>query len=266
MGYPHPSFIALSISSIDPTPSSYARMASSKYGTSSRFTMNPVLSEVRTGTLPSFFFSSTFSMIASTPMSQSARSDLLVVPFSRARIASFCCAVIPPFSTGRSANFAKDFSIPANPLSRNFCSTSSTVTSKPAVAQTCAMPEPIKPQPRTPTFLISINTFRGHETCGLPRIMDNNLHWDSTRRDFADQIHKITSHLFRACADQVKIDNDQPIGNLHLINLTIRDAVIQGVEISPVPRWRADDAKERVIDVVIAVPCRSIHSHLHHEY
>ncbi len=103
-----------------------------------------------------FFFSSTFSMIASIIMSQSARYALLVVPLRRARTASFCCGVIPPFSTGRSANLAKDFSIPAKPLSRNFCSTSSTVTSNPAVAQTCAMPEPINPQPRTPTFLISM--------------------------------------------------------------------------------------------------------------
>src|SRR5713226_1864410 len=220
------------MSSIDPTPSSYARIASSRYGTSSRFTMNPVLSDVRTGTLPSFFakskaasytagevaivfttstsfisgtglkkcspinlsgrrtavkssvieieevfeakiasffttsssdayiffFSSTFSMMASMTMSQSARSSFFVVPFNRARISSFCCGVIPPFSTGRSANFASDFSIPAKPLSRYFCSTSSTVTSNPAVADTCAMPEPIRPQPSTPTFLISIRT------------------------------------------------------------------------------------------------------------
>ena len=102
------------------------------------------------------FFSSTFSMMASMMMSQSASSALLVVPFSRAQISSFWCVVIPPFSTGRSANFASDFSIPAKPLSRYFCSTSSTVTSKPAVAQTCAMPEPIRPQPRTPTFLMFI--------------------------------------------------------------------------------------------------------------
>src|ERR1039458_9698856 len=46
--------MASSMSVMDPTPSSYARIASSKYGTSSRFTMNPVLSLVRTGTLPSF--------------------------------------------------------------------------------------------------------------------------------------------------------------------------------------------------------------------
>src|ERR1019366_9315467 len=101
-------------------------------------------------------FCGTLSMMASITMSQSAISCRFVVPLSRARIASFCAAVNPPFSTGRSANLASDFSIPANPLSRYFCSTSSTVTSNPAVAQTCAMPEPIKPQPRTPTFLISI--------------------------------------------------------------------------------------------------------------
>jgi hypothetical protein len=50
------------------------------------------------------------------------------------------------------------------------------------------------------------------------------------------------------------------------MNLIIRDAVIQGIEISPVPRWRADDAEERVRDVVLAVPCRPIPSQLHHEY
>ncbi len=100
-----------------------------------------------------FFFSSTFSMIASMTMSQSARSCLVVVPLRRARIA---CGVsfIVPFS----ANFASDFSIAAKPLSRYFCSTSRTVTSKPDIAATCAMPDPIRPQPKTPTLLISIGT------------------------------------------------------------------------------------------------------------
>src|ERR1041385_2708201 len=63
---------------------------------------------------------------------------------------------MPPFSGGFSANLLSDFSIPANPLSMYFCSTSRTVVSNPAIAETCAMPEPISPQPRTPTFLISI--------------------------------------------------------------------------------------------------------------
>src|SRR5581483_6501991 len=103
-----------------------------------------------------FFFSGTFSMIALLLISQLARSCLLVVPLRRARISCFCCGVIPPFSGGFSANLVNDFSIPEKPLSRNFCSTSSTVTSNPAVAATWAMPDPINPQPSTPTFSMSI--------------------------------------------------------------------------------------------------------------
>src|SRR5664279_2977753 len=95
-------------------------------------------------------------MMASITMSQAARSWMSVVPFSRDCAAAFCSVVMPPFSTPRSTSRARDFSIPAKPLSRNFWSCSSTTTSKPAVAATCAMPEPINPQPSTPTFLISI--------------------------------------------------------------------------------------------------------------
>src|SRR5206468_12334069 len=54
------------------------------------------------------------------------------------------------------SEFGQRFSIAANPCSRNFCSTSRTVTSNPAVAATCAMPEPMSPQPKTPTFFTSI--------------------------------------------------------------------------------------------------------------
>src|SRR5687768_11306124 len=50
--------------------------------------------------------------------------------------------------------------MPAMPLSRNFCSTSRTTTSYPACAATWAMPDPIRPQPRTPTFLIGIALLR----------------------------------------------------------------------------------------------------------
>src|SRR5438094_5312701 len=69
---------------------------------------------------------------------------------------------MPPFSGGRSANFVRDFSIPEKPLSRYFCSTSSTVTSNPAVAETCAIPDPISPQPRTPTFFMFISVLTHH--------------------------------------------------------------------------------------------------------
>src|ERR1700733_185209 len=49
------------MSSIEPTPSSSARIASSKYGTSNRFTINPVLSCARTGTFPSIAPNSTIA-------------------------------------------------------------------------------------------------------------------------------------------------------------------------------------------------------------
>src|SRR5213595_3483079 len=53
MGYPHPSCMALSISGTLPTPRSTARIASSRYGTSSKLTMKPELSFAATGSLPS---------------------------------------------------------------------------------------------------------------------------------------------------------------------------------------------------------------------
>src|SRR5947209_11402981 len=46
--------------------------------------------------------------------------------------------------------------MPANPLSIAFCSASTTTTSYPAIAATCAMPEPMRPQPSTPIFFNSI--------------------------------------------------------------------------------------------------------------
>ena len=49
------------MSATDPTPSSSARIASSRYGTSSRFTINPPLSCARTGVLPSFAPNATIS-------------------------------------------------------------------------------------------------------------------------------------------------------------------------------------------------------------
>ena len=70
-------------------------------------------------------FTWAFSMMASMTMSQSARSVRLVVGFSRPRAASRSAAGSVPFST----NLPSDFWIPANPLSRNFCSTSRTTVS-----------------------------------------------------------------------------------------------------------------------------------------
>src|SRR5688572_29517923 len=92
--------------------------------------------------------------MASMMMSQSLRSSSAVVPLMRPRISDCCTAVMLPFS----ANFARDFSIPAKPRSHSSSVTSRTTTSQPAAAAVCAMPEPISPQPSTPTFFISISS------------------------------------------------------------------------------------------------------------
>ena len=55
MGCPQPSRMPSSMSTMEPTPSSNARMASRRYGTRSRFTTKPVLSLARTGVLPRLF-------------------------------------------------------------------------------------------------------------------------------------------------------------------------------------------------------------------
>jgi hypothetical protein len=91
--------------------------------------------------------------MASMTMSQSARSSSEVVPRMRPRISACCSGVMLPFS----ANFARDFSIPEKPRSHNSSVTSRTTTSQPAAAAVWAMPEPISPQPSTPTLLISIS-------------------------------------------------------------------------------------------------------------
>src|ERR1044071_3821261 len=46
--------------------------------------------------------------------------------------------------------------MPPNPFAIRSSETSLTIVSNPAVAATCAIPEPMSPHPKTPTFLISI--------------------------------------------------------------------------------------------------------------
>ena len=70
----------------------------------------------------------------------------------RPRIASASSCSSLPFSTAR----ASCLSIFPMPLSSASWSASRTTTSQPAWAQICAIPWPIRPQPSTPTLLISI--------------------------------------------------------------------------------------------------------------
>src|SRR5262249_19311330 len=90
------------------------------------------------------------SMIASIISSASFRSSSLVLPRNLAVIWSLASRESLPFST----DFASCFLIPSRPFVSNWSETSTTVTSRSACAQTCAMPEPINPQPSTPTLFI----------------------------------------------------------------------------------------------------------------
>jgi len=81
-----------------------------------------------------------------------------IVPFRRARISSFCCGVIPPFSTGRSENFASDFSIPAEALVEIFLFDFEHRDVESARRADLRYAGTHQAQPITPTFLISINS------------------------------------------------------------------------------------------------------------
>ena len=220
----------MSISSLDATPDSKTRTASSKYGTRSRFTTKPGVSLATTAAFPilstnpfatsnaasfvgrarmistSFMsgtglkkwsprtrsgrpvvaaisvieseevllaktavggtslsrawktsrFASTFSTTASTTSSHGARSRSSVVPLMFASTLSRSSAVTFPFATPSSRNFR----IRPRPLSRVGLSTSRTHVRSPAWALTCAIPEPMRPHPTTPTVFNAAIAFR----------------------------------------------------------------------------------------------------------
>src|SRR3989454_7535550 len=98
------------------------------------------------------FLRSRSSVTASTTTSHAFRSAVAVVKRKRLKDASRSAAVIFPFSP----NFAGDFSIAARALSQTCWDTSRTVVSYPAAAATWAMPLPMRPEPSTPTRLMSV--------------------------------------------------------------------------------------------------------------
>ena len=90
---------------------------------------------------------STSSMMASTMMSDRAAPSRSVVPVMRASAASASPVLIAPFS----ANLANEASIAPRPLTTASREMSRRITSWPAIALTCAMPEPMSPAPTTMT-------------------------------------------------------------------------------------------------------------------
>ena len=97
--------------------------------------------------LKSSIFAASFSTIASTTRSQPANSARSVVNAMSRNADSPSCAVSFPDFCARCI----ERSTRALPASTSFSSGSLTTTSSPARAHTSAMPEPISPQPITPT-------------------------------------------------------------------------------------------------------------------
>src|SRR5262245_39108486 len=98
------------------------------------------------------FFSGWFSVMASMTRSQSLRSSRCVEPRSRLAVSSLARASIFALAT----RLSRLFWIPPRPLSRRAWFASITMVEKPACADTWAMPEPISPQPITPTCLMAM--------------------------------------------------------------------------------------------------------------
>jgi hypothetical protein len=83
--------------------------------------------------------------MASTTTSASVAASRSVVGVIRARVASASSSVILPLA----ANRLSESRIAAMPRPVAASSTSRMVTCQPAWAETCAMPEPISPEPMT---------------------------------------------------------------------------------------------------------------------
>ena len=86
---------------------------------------------------------------ASMKRSASAPAAMSVLVVMRARAASRAAASMRPLSTSR----PRPFSMPAMPLAMNSSATSIMTTSRPATADTWAMPAPIWPAPATRILL-----------------------------------------------------------------------------------------------------------------
>jgi hypothetical protein len=101
-------------------------------------------------------FTARSSTTASMMMEASARSLIDVVKLMRASAASRCSVVAFAFSMALS----NDLPIAARALAQSSAETSLTIVLYPLAAHTCAMPEPIRPPPSTPTVSISFMDVR----------------------------------------------------------------------------------------------------------
>src|SRR5688572_551947 len=100
------------------------------------------------------FLSAWFSVIASTTRSTALRSSRRGVPAMRPSVSSLAEASSLPLATRPSIVFLSR----SSPRLTSSVLASTNRTWKPACAATCTMPEPIRPQPMTPTFLIAMRS------------------------------------------------------------------------------------------------------------
>src|SRR5260370_27771870 len=104
----------------------------------------------------SCFLASRSSTTDSSTNSQYSSSARSVTALTRPRIASASAAVSLPFSTWRPS----DLPILARQLSADSWDRLRTVTSKPALAATSAIPAPMMPEPTIPTCFVSMINLR----------------------------------------------------------------------------------------------------------
>jgi hypothetical protein len=106
--------------------------------------------QIRSSSRKTSCLMSIFSKTASTTMSASAAAASSTVVVMRPRAAAASSADNLPLAANRSS----DVRMPETPRSRASSVTSRSTTWCPAVAATCAMPEPISPDPTTATLSI----------------------------------------------------------------------------------------------------------------
>src|SRR2546427_2281084 len=111
------------------------------------------------------FLSGWFSVMASMTRSQSLRSSKCTEPWIRASVSVLAFSSILALAT-RPSRLLRS---PPSPLSRRAWLASITTVGKPACAETCAMPDPMSPQPMTPTCLMAMAERPPRASCGCSR-------------------------------------------------------------------------------------------------
>ena len=85
-------------------------------------------------------------------------------------------------------------------------------------------------------------------------MLNPNLDRCSPLSAFLNPIDQVGSHTFRPYPDLIRVQYDEPIGNVNVVDVTDDDAVPKCIEVATVPFWSTNGREERIIDIVPAVP------------